>query len=95
MERTNKPRGTSLASVTMVLMPAASFTPRSTSAVSTHRKMLAHTMDSTLFPAPNAGKKYPSALNSSRAKLTLDRQALIQYPQAELKPTYSPNPAAA
>lgn len=63
--------------------------------MSTHKKMLAHTMDSTLLPAPNAGKKYPNALKSSNAKLTLDRHALIQYPHAELKPTYSPNPAAA
>ena len=57
MLSTKSPSGTSFANVTIVLMPAASLTPRSTRAVRNHRNTLAQTMESRLFPAPNAGKK--------------------------------------
>ena len=57
MDTTKRPNGTSLAMVTMVLMPAASLTPRLTRYVSTQRKMDAQTHETMLLPSPNTGKK--------------------------------------
>ena len=78
MDNTNMPSGTSFASVTIVLMPAASLTPRVTKNVRNHRNTLAQMIEIMLLPSPNTGKKYPSALKSSNAKLTFERHALIQ-----------------
>ena len=57
MLSTKSPSGTNFAKVTIVLMPAASLTPRSTRAVRNHRNTLAQMMESRLLPVPNAGKK--------------------------------------
>ena len=39
---------------------------------------VAQTKETRLLPAPNTGKKYPSAPNMRMAKLTLEKHALIQ-----------------
>ena len=87
--------GTNLLMVMTAFTPVASFTPRDTRNVYVHVRTLAPMTDATLLPSPNTGKKYDSAPNKSAEKLTMHRSALIQYPQALLKPRKSPNPAAA
>ena len=57
--------GTSLAIVVMMLMLAASFTPRQTSAQHTQTISEAPITDTRLLPSPNTGKKNDRLANSS------------------------------
>jgi len=84
-----------LATVTITLTTAASWTPRSTSAWTTQRITEVKAMEGRVFPPTKEGMKVPIADPSRTRKATLPIQAPIQYPMAEQYPMKLPNPARA
>lgn len=92
---TNTTMGTSLATVTTRLTAAACCTPRRTTANDAHRPTLATSTVMGVSPAPSAGIQPPRVEAMSTQYVTLPTHADAQYPNAEKKPRYSPNPALA
>ncbi len=72
--------GTSFEMVVIKLIMAADCTPRRIKKCTHQRITLAPIIDATFCPSPNAGMKYPTALNSSVPYATLPRRAANQYP---------------
>lgn len=87
--------GTILATVTIRLMAAASFTPLRMRKKNDHRPTEERTMARTVSPSPSAGAIAPMVDMMSTQYVTLPTQALAQQPKAEKKPRYSPKPAFA
>lgn len=61
----NSTSGTTLATVVIRLMNAASLMPRSTRKCTAHKRIDAPMMAAGVLPSPKIGKKYPKVLNSN------------------------------
>ncbi len=83
---TKATKGTSLATVVIMLTKAAWRTPFSTTKCRPHSAADAPITDSRLLPLPNTGKKKAREPKIATAYETLPSQALTQYPQADWKP---------